>query len=283
MSELNLKSAVDIERMRKAGLCVWHALQIVRNLIRPGVTTGEIDRRVEQFYDDMKVIPIFKGVPGKVPFPAVTCISVNEEVVHGIPGNRKLVEGDIVGVDTGCKVLDQPGVNKGWCGDSAVTFPVGNVSQEAQQLLDVTQRTLEIAIEEIPKCKRWNEVAAKMEAYAKSFKYSVIETLVGHGIGREMHELPQVPNFVFKPAPKTDDFVLRPGLVIAVEPMVNVGTKRVRVLSDHWTIVTSDRKLSAHFEHTLAITATGVRVLTGPPLNDSENIDISRYCTPIEV
>jgi len=141
-------------------LYVWHALQIAKGLIRPGITTGEVDARIEKFFDDMKVIPLFKGVPGKVPFPAVACISVNEEVVHGIPSARKLVEGDIVGVDTGCKV-------GGWCGDSAVTFPVGKISEQKQRLLDVTERVLQIAVEEIPKAVCWNEVARKMEDYAK--------------------------------------------------------------------------------------------------------------------
>lgn len=267
---MTYKSAAEIDKMRKAGLYVWHALEIVRQTIRPGVTTGEIDVRVERFFDDMKAVPIFKGVPGKVPFPAVTCISVNEEVVHGIPGSRKLVEGDIVGVDTGCKI-------GGWCGDSAVTFAVGKISQEKRHLLDVTQRTLEIAIEEIPKAKVWSEVARKMEEHVKKSRYSVVECLVGHGIGREMHEAPQVPNYYCRDLVQSGDFSLKPGLVIAVEPMVNVGTKRVRVLDDHWTFITSDRKPSAHFEHTLAITASGVRILTGPPENESEKIDISSY------
>ncbi len=267
---LTYKSAVEIDKMRRAGLYVWHALQIARAAIRPGITTAEIDARIERFYDDMKVIPLFKGVPGKVPFPAVTCISVNEEVVHGIPGPRKLAEGDIVGVDTGCKAA-------GWCGDSAVTFPVGTISEENQRLLDVTEHALALAIEEIPKAKYWSEVAKKMEAYVKKHRYSVIETLVGHGIGREMHESPQVPNYFCKEILQSGDFALSPGVVIAVEPMVNIGTKRVRCLEDHWTIVTTDRKSSAHFEHTLAITASGVRVLTGPPETEQEKIDLSPY------
>lgn len=274
---LTYKSAAEIDKMRRAGLYVWHALQIARANIRPGVTTAEVDAQIERFFDDMKVVPIFKGVPGKVPFPAVTCISVNEEVVHGIPGDRVLQEGDIVGVDTGCKVLDHGSRTKGWCGDSAVTFAVGTISSERKHLLDVTQRTLELAIEEIPKAKRWSDVARKMEEYVKSNRYAVVETLVGHGIGREMHEPPQIPNYVCKEILNTEDFKLKPGLVVAVEPMVNMGTKRVRVIDDHWTIVTADRKPSAHFEHTLALTTSGVRVLTGPPENDGEKIDISAY------
>lgn len=271
---LTYKSAAEIDKMRQAGLYVWHALEIVRRLVRPGITTGEIDGRVERFFVDMKAISLFKGYPGKVPFPAVTCISINEEVVHGIPGPRKLVEGDIVGVDTGCKI-------GGWCGDSAVTFPVGTISEEKQRLLDVTRRSLEIAIEEIPNARRWSEVAKKMEDHVKKHRFSVVESLVGHGIGREMHEPPQVPNYFCRELVQAGDFLLKPGLVIAVEPMVNVGTKRVRVLEDHWTFVTSDRKPSAHFEHTLALTGSGVRVLTGPPVSEHEKIDLSPYLQDI--
>jgi methionyl aminopeptidase len=265
------KSAIEINKMRRAGLYVWHALKIAEKLIRPGVTTGEVDAQIEKFFDDMKVIPLFKGYRSdKVPFPAVTCMSVNEEIVHGIPGSRKLVEGDIVGVDTGCKA-------GGWCGDAAVTFPVGKISEQKQRLLDVTKHVLQIAIDEIPNAVYWHEVAKKMEDYAKKNGYSVVETLVGHGIGREMHESPQVPNYVSQEMIRTENFKLVPGLVIAVEPMVNVGTKHTRVLSDHWTIITNDHKPSAHFEHTLAITASGVRVLTGAPETEEEKIDISPY------
>ncbi|MCL2710538.1 MAG: type I methionyl aminopeptidase [Planctomycetaceae bacterium] len=276
-----LKSAREIDRMRKAGLYVWHALQIAEGLIKPGVTTGEIDATIERFYDDHHVIPLFKGYPGKVPFPAVTCISVNEEVVHGIPGDRVLREGDIVGIDTGCKVLD-PGsppkdrYGKGWCGDSARTFAVGKITAEQQRLLDVTEGMLNIAIEEMGKAKTWSAVARKMQALAHKQGFSVIEDLVGHAIGRDMHEDPQAPNYV-GPQMMKNDFKLVPGMVLAIEPMVNVGTKKIRTLRDHWTIVTGDRKMSAHFEHTLALTTSGVRVLTGPPENDAERIDISRY------
>jgi len=276
-----LKSAREIDRMRKAGLYVWHALQIAERMIQPGVTTGEIDAKIEQFYNDHNIVPLFKGVPGKVPFPAVTCISVNEQVVHGIPGDRVLREGDIVGIDTGCKILDpgsshKEGHGKGWCGDSARTFAVGKITAEQQRLLDVTEGMLIIAIEEMGKAENWSAVARKMQALAHKYGFSVIDDLVGHAIGREMHESPQVPNYVSPQTLKTD-FKLVPGMVLAVEPMVNIGTKKIRTLRDHWTIVTGDRKMSAHFEHTLALTTSGVRVLTGPPENDTERIDISRY------
>ena len=276
-----LKTAREIDRMRKAGLYVWHALQIAEKLIRPGITTGEIDAKIEQFFNDHGVIPLFKGVPGEVPFPAVTCISVNEEIVHGIPGSRVLQEGDIVGIDTGCKLLDAGSrVNDsratGWCGDSARTFAVGKITAVQQRLMDVTEGMLNIAIEEMGKAKTWSVVAKKMQALAHKNGFSVVDELVGHGIGREMHENPQVPNY-FSPQTKKNDFDLVPGIVLAVEPMVNVGTKKTRVLRDRWTIITADRKPSAHFEHTLALTSSGVRVLTGPPENDEERIDIAAY------
>ena len=152
---LTLKSATELDKMRTAGLYVWHALQIAGSMIRPGITTGEIDAVIERFYKDFNAVPLFKGYPGKVPFPAVTCISVNEEVVHGIPGRRRLLEGDIVGVDTGCKVA-------GWCADSAITFPVGKISEQKRRLLDVTRRTLEIAATELSRCKLWSDVARQM-------------------------------------------------------------------------------------------------------------------------
>jgi methionyl aminopeptidase len=271
-----LKSAIEIEKMRKAGLVVWHALQIAKETIRPGITTAEVNARLERFFLDQKTIPLFKGVPGKVPFPAVACISVNEQVVHGIPGERVLQEGDIVGVDTGCKVPDTGSADKGWCGDSAYTFAVGSIPAKKQELLDVTQSVLQLAIDMIPKATYWSEVARKMQKYANDRGFSVIESLVGHGIGREMHEDPQVPNYASRETMKMD-FKLVPGLVIAIEPMINVGTKKVRTIGDHWTIVTLDREPSAHFEHTIAITATGVRILTGQPQSDAEKIDIAGY------
>jgi methionyl aminopeptidase len=268
---LSYKSAEEMKKMRVAGLCVWHALQIARLTVRAGITTADIETPIAKFYEDVGAISLFKGFVGRVPFPAVNCISVNEEVVHGIPGKRQLKEGDIVSVDTGCKI-------DGWCGDSAVTIPVGEISQVRRSLLDVTQRALQIAIEEMPKCRMWHEVGAKMEIYVRKNGFSVVENLVGHGIGRNMHEPPQVPNFYCKEIIRNgEDFEIRPGLVIAVEPMINVGTKDVRVLSDHWTIITCDRKPSAHFEHTLAVTESGINVLTGAPQTDDEKIDISPY------
>jgi methionyl aminopeptidase len=244
--------------MREAGLVVWEAHQIAAKLVRPGATTGEIDAAVEKFFANRMATPLFKGVPGKVPFPAVTCISVNEEVVHGIPGPRQLRSGDVVSIDTGCRL-------NGWCGDAAVTHPVGEVDPEVLRLLAVTKGTLDLAIQQMGVKKLWSEVAREMEDYVKDAGFFVVESFVGHGIGREMHEEPQVPNFVSQQLRRNGDFELRPGLVIAVEPMVNMGTKRVKGMPDHWTQVTVDGKPSAHFEHTIAITKDGPVALTAGP------------------
>ncbi|MBI2826799.1 MAG: type I methionyl aminopeptidase [Planctomycetia bacterium] len=255
---LTLRSPREIALMRKAGLVVWEAHQVAASMVRPGVTTGEIDAAVAKLFQDKGAVPLFLGVPGVVPFPAVTCISINEEVVHGIPGARRLLEGDVVSVDTGCR-LD------GWCGDSAITHPVGQVEPRVMRLLAVTKGVLDLAIELMGKRRRWSEVASEMESYVREAGFSVVESFVGHGIGREMHEDPQVPNFVSKQLRRNGDFELRPGLVIAIEPMVNMGTKRVKGMPDHWTQVTQDGLPSAHFEHTVAITESGPVALTAGP------------------
>lgn len=261
MTQQNLKSEREIALMRKAGLLVWQAHQIAAELVKPGVTTAEINEAVERFFVEQKAIALFKGVPsntGNVPFPAAACISVNEQLVHGIPGPRVLKEGDVISIDLGCKL-------NGWCGDAAVTHPVGKISAKAQKLLDVTEGALQLAIELIPKRTRWSQVAREMEAYVKDEKFSVVEGLVGHGIGRNLWESPQVPNYFTLTYEALGDFPLQPGLVIAVEPMVNMGSKRLKTLSDHWTIVAADGQPTAHFEHTLAITKKGVEVLTAGP------------------
>ncbi len=255
---VNLRSYREMLQMRRAGIVVWHAHRLAGEAVKPGVTTAEIDAVIERYLDEHNARPLFKGVPGKTPFPAVTCISVNEEVVHGIPSRRALKEGDIVSVDTGCK-LD------GWCADSAYTYPVGRVSPEVQRLLDVTSGVLDLAIDLIGKSSRWSEVASEMARYVRDAGFSVVENFVGHGIGREMHEDPQVPNFVSKQLRRNNDFRLEPGLVIAVEPMVNMGTKKTKSMPDHWTQSTADGRPSAHFEHTIAITNDGPWLITGEP------------------
>ncbi|MCE5268120.1 MAG: type I methionyl aminopeptidase [Planctomycetaceae bacterium] len=254
-----LRSPRELAEMRKAGLLVWQAHQRVVAMLRPGVTTAELDAEVDRFFAEHHAQPLFKGFPGAVPFPASTCISINEEVVHGIPGKRQLAEGDIVSVDTGCKL-------NGWCGDAAATYAVGRVAPEVRQLMDVAKNALSLAIALLDRCSRWSQVAAEMEAYVKKHRLSVVEAFVGHGIGREMHEDPQVPNFVGAQMRRGHgDFRLAPGLVIAIEPMVNIGTKRVRTKADHWTQVTADGRPSAHFEHTVALTENGPWVLTAGP------------------
>jgi methionyl aminopeptidase len=256
---INLRSERELRLMRAAGLVNWEAHQAAARLIKPGVNLLEIDAAVEEVFAKHGATPLFKGCPGVVPFPAATCLSVNEEIVHGIPKDRVLVEGDIVGVDTGCRV-------NGWCADSAVTYAVGPVSDRAAKLLEVTAATLDLAIELMKTKTRWSEIAAEMARLVRSAGFSVVEAMSGHGVGREMHEPPRVPNFYdpksFKPI---EDFRLRPGLVIAIEPMVNVGGKEVELLDDHWTIVTADRQPSAQFEHTVALTKNGPVRLTGGP------------------
>jgi len=251
---LVLKSRREIGLMRDACQLVAQAHQIVARLVEPGITTGELDAAVEAHFARHDAIPLFKGFPGEVPFPAVTCISVNEEVVHGIPGDRVLQEGDIISVDTGCKL-------NGWCGDGAWTYPVGGVSDDVQRLLDVGQQTLQTAIRGMATRKKWSEVARMMERRVDREGFSPVLDFVGHGIGREMHEEPEVPNYVSEDMAERD-FPVKNGLVLAIEPMVNMGGEEVRILNDHWTVVTTDGLPSVHFEHTVAMTADGPVVLT---------------------
>ncbi len=249
-----LKSARELALMREAGKLVARALQICRDMAKPGTKTIDIDQAVERFYADHSATPLFKGYPGRVPFPAVTCLSLNEEVVHGIPKARVLKEGDLLKVDTACRL-------NGWCADRAITIPIGNIRPEWQRLVRVGEETLQIAIDELPKRKWWSEVASRMQKHVEQAGFRVVESYVGHGIGRAMHENPQVPNFVDRETRK-HDFKLEPGLVLAVEPMVNMGTNNVTTLRDHWTVVTKDGLPSVHVEHTLALTAQGVVIIT---------------------
>ncbi len=258
-----LRSPREIGLMRGAGLLVWQAHQAAARLIQPGVTTGELDAAIAEVFQRHEAIPLFLGYPGQTPFPAVSCISVNEEVVHGIPGDRKLAEGDIVSIDTGCK-------KNGWCGDAAVTHAVGQIPGKARRLLNVTNEVLNLAIRRMAECQMWSEVALEMQNLVESAGFSVVTSMVGHAIGQEMHESPQVPNYHDPHWVEEEDFGLRSGVVLAVEPMVNIGSGELRHLSDHWTTVTKDGSLSAHFEHTIAITRDGSRRLTGPPVNDEE-------------
>ncbi len=246
--------------MRRAGLVVWQAHQKAAQLVRPGIRTAQIDAAVAHVFSQFDAIPLFLNYPGPHgPFPAATCISINEEIVHGIPSDRELQEGDIVSIDTGCSVA-------GWCGDAAITHAVGVIDPAASKLLQVTKSALDLAINALAQDETWRSVAEKMARLVRSNGFTVVETLVGHGIGRQLHEPPQVPNFFDDQ--RLENFDLRPGLVIAIEPMVNAGKKSTRLLSDHWTVITSDKKPSAHFEHTVAITAEGVRRLTDAPTDE---------------
>jgi methionyl aminopeptidase len=255
---IKLKSPREISLMRDAGRVVAKALDRVRQMAQPGVTTADMEEAVAAIFREHDATPLFLHYPsstkGKPPFPAVICASVNQHVVHGIPNRRPLKAGDIVSVDTGCKV-------GGWCGDAAVTLAIGEINPDIQRLLDVTSETLGLAIRAMGRCRYWSEVASLMERYVKSQGFYVIEKFVGHGIGQVMHEEPQVPNFLSKPLEK-NDIKLEPGIVLAIEPMVAMGTKDVRTLDDGWTVETKDRRPSAHFEHTVAMTTEGPRVLT---------------------
>lgn len=245
---------------------MYHAGQIVREvldrldeIIAPGMTTEDLDAEAERITAGYGAECLFRGVPGRGragPYPGNICSSINEEVVHGIPSpKRRIQDGDIVSVDFGVR-LD------GWCGDSARTFVVGEPPEAVRRLVDATARVLEMAVERTRPGGVWSDVAGAMADYIRSQGFSVVEQFVGHGIGKDMHEDPKVPNYV-SPDLRSRDIALKPGLVIAVEPMVNLGSCEVRVLSDGWTVATVDGKPSAHFEHTLAVTDNGVRVLTG--------------------
>jgi methionyl aminopeptidase len=252
---LELKSDRELLLMREAGILVAKALKICRDMAKPGVKTIEIDREVEAFYAKHNATPLFKGYPGKVPFPACTCISINEQVVHGVPNERVLKEGDLLKLDTACRL-------EGWCADRAITLPIGTVRPERLRLLRVAEETLQMAINEMPRKRWWGEVASMMQAHTEKAGFRMVTNYVGHGIGRVMHENPQVPNYVNRDTRK-NDFRLEPGLVLAVEPMLNMGSPDVVTKPDHWTVVTRDGLPSVHVEHTLAIKGDGtVMVIT---------------------
>ncbi|TFG49554.1 MAG: type I methionyl aminopeptidase [Candidatus Brocadiia bacterium] len=252
-----IRSKNEIELIRTAGKIVARILKRLQEDVTVGMTTGQLARISDEIISQAGAIALFKGVPnpqaGK-DFPASICASINEQVVHGIPGERKLCSGDIVSIDCGAKL-------NGYCGDSAVTIMVGQVAPEVRKLVQVTRETLEIAVNEARPGRYWSEVARMMQEHAEQAGFSVVREYVGHGIGRKMHEDPKLPNFVNKELLK-NDLLLRKGMILAIEPMVNLGTCRTRVLHDGWTVVTADGKPSAHFEHTVAITDGGAEVLT---------------------
>ncbi len=243
-----LKSEDEIEKMRVAGGIVADTLTMIEAHICPGITTGQIDRLVDDFIRSKGALPSFKNYHG---YPASACVSVNEEVVHGIPGTRKLSEGDIVSVDVGAYI-------DGFHGDAARTFPVGEVSAKAQKLMDVTRQSFFEGIQFAKEGNRLEDISSAVQSFAERNGFSVVREFVGHGIGRDMHESPDVPNY----GQAGRGIRLREGLVIAIEPMINEGTHRVQILDNDWTAVTTDGKLSAHYENTVAITKNGPEILT---------------------
>jgi methionyl aminopeptidase len=246
---IELKSAREIGLMRRGGHILHEVMDRLRTTVKPGMSTLEIDLDVEEFIRARGAIPAFKGYRG---FPATVCISINEEVVHGIPSSsRHVKEGDIVGLDLGCIV-------EGYYADCAFTLAVGDVPARVQELLDVTRESLELGIKECRPGRRLSDVSHAIQSHVEGHGFSIVRAFVGHGIGRALHEEPQVPNF----GDPGRGPQLRPGMVLAIEPMVTMGSWEVKILDDGWTAVTKDGSLAAHFEHTIAVTESGPEVLT---------------------
>ncbi|MDI3328213.1 MAG: type I methionyl aminopeptidase [Alicyclobacillaceae bacterium] len=242
------KSKAELEWMREAGRIVALAHQAVAKAVAPGITTRELDRIADEVIRKHGAVPSFKGYHG---YPASICVSVNEELVHGIPGKRVLEEGDIVSIDIGASY-------HGYHGDAAVTLPVGKISDLARRLLEVTEAALYKGIEKAVVGNRLSDISHAVQVHVESHGFSVVRDYVGHGIGRDMHEDPQIPNF----GPPGHGPRLKPGMTLAIEPMVNAGTYRVKTLPDNWTVVTEDGSLAAHFEHTIAVTEGEPEILT---------------------
>ncbi|MBM7556379.1 type I methionyl aminopeptidase [Halanaerobacter jeridensis] len=242
------KSSKEIKKMKEAGQIVAETHQLLADNIEPGVTTQELDKLAEDYIRGQGAEPIFKGYHG---FPASICASVNEVIVHGIPDDYQLQEGDIISIDIGARI-------NGFCGDAARTWGVGEISQEASDLLTVTNESLAAAIKEAKIGNRLSDISHAVQSYVEAKGYGVVRNYSGHGIGRKMHEAPQIPNYG-KPdrGPR-----LREGMVLAIEPMINIGTHKNKTLDDGWTVVTKDKKMSAHFENTVAITEDGPEILT---------------------
>lgn len=246
---ITIKSKREIDLMREAGRIVALAHQEIKKQIKPGITTKEIDEIVEKVIRENNAIPSFKGYGG---FPGSACTSVNEQVVHGIPSKKVVLkDGDIIGIDIGA-------IYKGYHGDSAWSYPVGNISSEAQQLLDVTEQSLYEGLKMATAGNRLSDISHAIQSYAESFGYSVVREFVGHGVGKNLHEDPQIPNF----GPPGRGTLLKAGMTFAIEPMINQGRKEVKVLKDNWTAVTIDGLLSAHFEHSILITEDECIILT---------------------
>ncbi|MFA5470749.1 MAG: type I methionyl aminopeptidase [Acholeplasmataceae bacterium] len=246
---IQIKSKREIELMREAGRILDQTRKMLEAYIKPGVTTHYLDQLAENYIKSLGAVPSFKGYHG---FPGSICASVNEVVVHGIPSTTKVLkEGDIITLDFGVNY-------KGYHADSATTYPVGKVDEEIEKLLKVTEESLYVGLEQAKPGNRVSDISHAIEAYVKPHGYGIVEEFTGHGIGRELHEEPYVPNF----GQPHQGPLLKPGMTFCVEPMINLGTKRVKVLKDNWTTVTIDRKPSAHFEHMIVITETGYDILT---------------------
>lgn len=248
-----LKTPKEIEIMRGANRIVAQILDRIGEVVKPGVTTGELDKIAEKMIAKANAKPAFKGyrMRNNKPYPACVCASVNEEVVHGIPGHRALKEGDIVGVDVGV-------IYKGYVGDAARTYPIGEISENARNLLKATRESLYKGIEQAVVGNRLQDISGAVQKHVESNGFSVVRDFVGHGVGRQMHEPPQIPNYKgvgWNPR-------LEVGMTLALEPMVNEGTWRIKLLADEWTAVTADGKLSAHFEHSIAVTENGPSILS---------------------
>jgi methionyl aminopeptidase len=259
---ITLKSAREMEIMRRSGKITSAVLTNLIKAAKPGMTLREIDRMAEKGIRDRGGVPTFKGYNG---FPATICASVNDVVVHGIPGDRVLREGDILSIDIGTTF-------EGYVSDTAITIPIGKVSPAAERLMRVTQECLMIGIGAMKKGDRLSNISHAVQTHAESAGYGVVRALVGHGVGKKMHEEPQVPNW----GQPGQGIVMRPGLVIAIEPMITEGTYEVATLPDKWTVVTQDGKLAAHFEHTIALTEDGPRILTLRE-HDFMELDVAPY------
>jgi methionyl aminopeptidase len=246
-----IKSPDELAVMREAGRINAKALTAVREMIHTGVTTGELDALAEEVIRKEGAIPTFKGYPGPYPFPATLTISINDELVHGIPSNRKLKDGEIVSIDCGTTY-------KGFVGDSAFTTGVGEISPEAKKLIEITKQSLYEGIRKMHAGNHVGDVSAAIQKFVESYGYHVTREYTGHGVGRQMHEGPQVPNYGMPGGGK----LLRPGMTIALEPMVLIGTSKTKVLDDKWTVVSEDKSLTAHFEHSVAITDGEPLILT---------------------
>jgi methionyl aminopeptidase len=242
------KTPREIAIMREAGRIVALTHQELKKHVQPGITTKELDAIAEKFIREHDAIPSFKGYNG---FRGSICASVNEELVHGIPGSRKLKDGDIISIDIGAKY-------NGYHGDSAWTYAVGNIDEETQKLLEVTEQSLYKGLEQAKPGDRLSNISHAIQTFVEAHNFSIVREYVGHGVGQDLHEDPQIPHY----GPPNKGPRLRPGMVLAVEPMVNAGSRYVKTLADDWTVVTVDGKMCAHFEHTIAITETGYEILT---------------------